>query len=219
MNSQKCPSCGNIITKPDARFCPQCGASLAEQPTIQSNQSSNQRKSSRARYLVIGGFVVIIAILFILLVQFITLEEHSVIARQPIVTEPVDYGDREIQMTDIDFRIEDGYVIFSLDDVIQHRIVFIDYQGPTSPIPVMAYISSNGKLVTAISINEPCNETRFKIVGNDIKAEKCRAIWDMNSMEAHICCTNNYPDPIPSEVIGDEVRIWERTILSWNRRL
>jgi len=59
-----------------------------------------------------------------------------VIARQPVVTEPVDYGDREIQMTDIDFRIEDGYVIFSLDDVIQHRIVFIDYQGPTSPIAV-----------------------------------------------------------------------------------
>lgn len=135
------------------------------------------------------------------------------------MTESVDYGDREIPMTDIQFRVDNGYVIFSLDDVIQHRIVFINYHGPTSPIPVMAYISPNGKLVTAISINEPCIETRFKIVGNDIKAEKCRAIWDMNSMEAHICCTNNYPDPIPSEVTERTVRIPERSILSWNRRL
>ncbi len=218
MKSNKCPSCGNL-TNPDARFCPQCGASLKEQPDFHTNKSIGQGSSSPARYLIIGSFVVIIAILIVLLVQFITLEEHNVIARQPAVSKPVDYSDREIQMTDIDFRVEDGYVIFSVADVIEHRIVYIDYQGPTSPIPVMAYISPNGKLVTAISINEPCNETRFKIVGNDIKAEKCRAIWDMSSMEAHICCTNNYPDPIPSYVNGGEVRIPERTILSWNRRL
>jgi len=218
MNHKKCPSCGNSI-KPDARFCPQCGTAIKEQSINQSDQSSNQRRTSPARYAVIGSFIIIIAILIVLLVQFITLEEHNVIARQPVVTEPVDYSDREIQMTDIDFRFEDGYVIFSLDDVIQHRIVYIDYQGPTSPIPIMAYISSNGKLVTAISINEPCNETRFKIIGNDIKAEKCRAIWEMNSMEAHICCTNNYPDPIPGEVVKGEVRIAERTVLDWKRRL
>lgn len=218
MNQKNCPSCGNSI-KPDARFCPQCGAAIIELSNNQTDQSSNQTITSPARYLVIGSFIVIIAILIVLLVQFITLEEHNVIARQPVVTEPIDYGDREIQMTDIDFHIEDGYVVFSLDDVIQHRIVYIDYQGPTSPIPVMAYISSNGRLVTAISINEPCNETKFKIIGNDIKAETCRAIWDMNSMEAHICCSNNYPDPIPSVVNGRTVRISERTILSWNRRL
>ncbi len=218
MNQKKCPSCGNSI-KPDARFCPQCGAVITELSNNQPDHTSNQTITSPVRYLVIGSFIVIIANLIVLLVQFITLEEHNVIARQPVVTEPVDYSNKEIQMTGIDFRLEDGDVIFSLDDVIQHRIVFIDYQGPTSPIPVMAYISSNGKLVTAISINEPCNETKFKIVGNDIKAETCRAIWDMNSMEAHICCGNNYPDPIPSKVEGDEVRIPETTILAWNRRL
>jgi predicted nucleic acid-binding Zn ribbon protein len=218
MNKKKCPSCGNTI-KADARFCPQCGAALTEQPDVQSKQPADRRRSSFARYIVIGSFIVIIAILLVILIQFITLEEHNVIARQPVVTEPVEYGDREIPMIDIDFRIEDGHVIFSLDDVLNHRIVFIDYQGPTSPIPVMAYISSKGKLVTAISLNEPCNATRFRIAGNDIKAETCRAVWDMNSMEAHICCPNNYPDPIPSEVTGEEVRISERTILSWNRRL
>jgi hypothetical protein len=215
MNTKNCPSCGNIV-KPDGSFCTKCGVSLKQDT---NTQSSARRKSSPVRYLVFGSFIAILAILIIILVQFITLEEHNIIARQPVVTESVDYGEREIPMTDIQFRVENGYVIISLDDVIQHRIVFINYQGPTSPIPVMAYISPIGKLVTAISINEPCNETRFKIVGNDIKAEKCRAIWDMNSMEAHICCTNNYPDPIPSEVTGNEVRISERTILSWNRRL
>jgi uncharacterized protein len=218
MNENKCPSCGNLINK-SARFCPQCGAASINQSETQTTPPTGQPATSVIRYLVAGGFIAIISVLILLLIRFITIEEHVVIASQPVVAEQIGYGDREIQMTDIEFRVENGYVIFSLDDVIRHRIVFIDYRGPTSPIPVMAYISSNGKLVTAISLNEPCNATRFKIVGNDIKAETCRAIWDMNSMKAHICCPNNYPDPIPCEVIGDKVRISEKIILSWNRRL
>jgi hypothetical protein len=128
MNPKKCPSCGNIA-KQDARFCPQCGKALTNKPETQTTLPPKEPAPSFARYLVIGSFIAIIHVLILMLVQFITLEEHHVIARQPVVTEPVDDGDREIAMTDIEFNVEDGYVRFPLDDVLRHWIVFIDYIG------------------------------------------------------------------------------------------
>jgi hypothetical protein len=41
----------------------------------------------------------------------------------------------------------------------------------------------------------------------------------MATMEAYACCAKYYPDPIPSRVTGDEVRIRKSAVREWAGRL
>ncbi len=175
--------------------------------------------SSTLRYVLIGIFAIIGVYLIVTLYNYIYFEEHDVIATQPVVSDPVDYTDREIAMTEINGTVEDGYFTFPLQEVLDHKLVRLEYQGPTAIIPVLAYISTRGKLVTSISISEPSNSSRFTIMNNEIHNNNCPSHWELDSMRALACCGNNYPDPIPSEVRDGKVMIAVSTIENWRRRL
>jgi hypothetical protein len=41
----------------------------------------------------------------------------------------------------------------------------------------------------------------------------------MMTMEAYACCAQYYPDPIPSRVVGNEVRISRDVVEKWAGRL
>jgi hypothetical protein len=224
MDSHNCPKCNKVL-KPTARFCPSCGTAVGEQEPAQAGQPAipkatpKNRMSSTVRYMVIGVFAVIGVYLLITLYNYIYFEEHDVIAAQPVVSDPVDYTDREIPMTDITATIENGYFSFPLDDVLNHKLVRLEYPGPTSVIPILAYISTKGKLVTSISISEPSNSSRFTIINNEIHNNNCPSHWELDSMRALACCGNNHPDPIPSIVRDGKVMIAVSTIENWRRRL
>lgn len=167
----------------------------------------------------IGVFAVIGIYLLITLYNYIYFDEHDVIAAQPVVSDPVDYSDREIPMTEITGTVKNGYFIFPLEEVLNHKLVRLEYPGPTAVIPILAYISTKGKLVTSISISEPSNSSRFTIINNEIHNNNCPSHWELDSMRALACCGNNYPDPIPSSVRDGKVMIAISTIENWRRRL
>jgi len=149
----------------------------------------------------------------------LTRDEHPVISKQPILSEPIDYTDAKIEMVDVASRVENGSIIFSLDEVKKFRLVRIHYKGHTADTPVLAYISGEGRLVTAISRSEPDNATTFSIEGTSIKCGNCPANWQLNNMKANACCPRNYPDPIPSKVVGNEIHIAEDVVANWKSRL
>ncbi len=224
MQTLSCPQCGNQL-KGTARFCPSCGAAIknqqtpsTEEPAANENGSRN-RMSSRLRYILLGIFAIIGVYLIVTIYNYIYFEEHDVITTQPVVSDPVDYTDREIPMTDITGAVENGYFTFPLQEVLNHKLVRLEYQGPTAVIPILAYISTRGKLVTSISISEPSNSSRFTIINNEIHNNNCPSHWELDSMRALACCGNNYPDPIPSEVRHGKVMIAVSTIENWRRRL
>jgi len=223
MSTTKCQQCNNEI-KETARFCPTCGASApttgesVETSSVGDKESTN-KMSSKLRIGLIAVFAIIGIILIITLYDYIYFEEHDVIAAQPIVSDPVDYTDREIEMTDITGSVEDGYFIFPLQEVLDHKLVRLEYDGPTAVIPILSYISTGGKLVTSISISEPSNSSRFAIKNNEIHNNNCPSHWELDSMRALACCGNNYPAPIPSEVRDGRVYIATTTIENWRRRL
>ncbi len=219
-----CSQCGKELTA-SARFCPSCGTAVApaetpepDRPAVQKNTSGNQI-SSKLRIGLIAVFALIGIFLVVTLYNYIYFEEHDVIAAQPVVSDPVDYTDREIAMTDITGTVENGYLTFPLQKVLDHKLVRLEHQGPTAVIPVLAYISTRGKLVTSISISEPSNSSRFTIINNEIHNNNCPSHWELDSMRALACCGNNYPDPIPSEVREGKVMIAVSTIENWRRRL
>jgi len=240
MSTQYCTQCGKPV-KPHARFCSQCGAQIKYQDHLEQKESVNgmeseysnrispeqetknqkpetQNSSATAKKIVIGLFAAVIGILLLLLFQFITYEEHSVVAQQPVVSEPVHYTSEPLGMTEVDATQRDGYFVLSLDDVKNNKFVRAWYDAATAELPVVAYISPKGRLVTAIGITEPCGESNYTIVDNHIHCSNCTGEWDMNSMTAFGSCPKYFPNPIPSTVSGSEVLIATADLDNWRRR-
>lgn len=226
MTSRVCSQCGTG-QKENAKFCTQCGNSLDRITSAQPDTTSINKRTvppkkdpmPKVKMAIVGLFGIIIVILFIIFYNYLTIEEHDVIAAQPVVADGLFYENRTVEMVDVTSHVRDGYLIFSLGDVFEHELVRVEYISGTATIPVLSYISPKGKLVTAISISEPCNATRFTIIDGAIKCNNCDAKWEVGTMKALSCCPNNYPDPINSEIIGDEVRVAVSTLENWRRRL
>ncbi len=227
MSSLFCPQCGSE-QKSQAKFCTQCGESLireplkepdAAAPTSQRSAPPAKDPMPKAKIAIAGLFGIVVLILLIIFYNYLTIEEHGVIAAQPVVGDGRFYENRTVEMVDVSSQVRDGHLIFSLNDVLEHELVRVEYRGETTKIPVLSYISPRGKLVTAISISEPCNATRFTIIDGAIKCNNCDAKWEVGTMQALSCCPNNYPAPINSEVIGNEVRVAISTLENWRRRL
>jgi uncharacterized membrane protein len=211
----QCNSCGSPIAA-DAKFCPTCGTPVGTAPTGSETRQPARSGPSRKRIAFVVSLIVIGLLLFVV---YIIPSTHEVIRSQPVVTEPLNYGPTTVSMTTVPFREEAGFLVFSLDDVKEHKLIRFEYTGGKTPRAVMAYIAPDGRLVTAISVSEHCGSTEFEIRDNKIYCARCPSNWDMMTMEAYACCAQYYPDPIPSTVVGNEVRISRATVQNWAGRL
>ncbi len=224
MSTQYCTQCGKPL-KPHARFCSQCGNIVGRNYISTHNVNKNQTMITGSgaqrplgKKITIGLFTVLLGILFLLVFQFITYEEHSVVARQPVISEPVHYTNQSRGMTEIQATQREGYFILSLDEIKQNKFTRAWYDAPTTQLPVIAYISPKGRLVTAIGITEPCGESNYTIVDNHLHCSNCTGEWDMNSMQAFGSCPKYFPYPVTSTVSGGEVLIATAELNSWRRR-
>ena len=211
----QCSSCGTSIAG-DARFCPSCGTPVRAAGSVPEVQSQARYGPSTKRIVFVVTLILVGLALFVF---YIIPSTHTVILTQPVVAEPSDYGPLAITMTPIPFREESGDFIFSLDDVKRFKLVTFEYMGGKTPRAVMAYLAPDGRLVTAISVSEHCGSTKFEIKENKIYCAQCPSNWDMMTMEAYACCAQYYPDPIPSIVVGNEVRIARAAVENWAGRL
>jgi hypothetical protein len=85
------------------------------------------------------------------------------IASQQKVVERMDYSGQTISMTDIRAKVENGKISIPLDVVKEKKMVRFEYEGKGLKIPLLAYVTLAGRVVTAISMCEPCRSTRFHI--------------------------------------------------------
>jgi hypothetical protein len=106
-----------------------------------------------------------------------------------------------------------------LDVVKEKKFVKFDYAGSNYSTPLLAYLTEDGKAVTAISLCEPCDSKDFHIIGNSLICNSCGTTWDLNNLDAISgSCSKYPPDPIPSKVVGNEIQIDEYAVTSWVRR-
>lgn len=217
----KCNSCGGSFTGAP-RFCPSCGSPLkheeakAPEPEV-LEKSGPPLRSNRRIGLIVFSTLLLFGLVFF--VVYITPAVHPVIQTQPIVAEPYTYDSTAVEMTSIPFRQEGDDLVFSLDDLRQHRLVRFEYTGGKTPRNIMAYIAPDGRVVTSISLSEHCGSTEFTIKDNQIYCARCPSHWDMMTMEPYACCAQYYPDPIPSRVVGDEVHVAKEVVERWVGRL
>jgi len=211
-----CGRCGAVREEMQA-FCPACGTSGSGLPENRSPSLRARRSLTRRVMLsvIVAGTVTAGLWTFH---RDAFREFHPVIAQQPVVAGGASSADARSQSHLVNAKREGPFVIVSLRDVETYRIVrFTDPDG-IQPVPVLAYLTPQGRLVTAMSLSENCRSTDFYLEGENIHCASCPSFWNSSSLEAYACCQKYYPDPIPSSVLGDEVRIEASVIRGWHAR-
>ncbi len=142
------------------------------------------------------------------------------IESQPTIAEGVSYTAARTDMVPIVSRVEQGNIIISLQDVLQHRMVGFEYEGGSVPLSMIAFITPEGKLVTSIAFCEPCNSKRYHAQDDTLVCNTCGSSWKLHNLEGLSGACQKYPpDPIPSVVVGDEIHIDESKVKSWKTRI
>lgn len=220
-----CPQCGNKINGQE-KFCPSCGHKIYNEQIVTRNTNNskrekvlNQRSSVSKKGFITAGVIVLFVSALIFYINAKPSKEEEVISQQPKITNAVNYPfTRFDHFYSIAFA-RDGKIILPLDVVKDKKFVKFDYASSNGTIPLLAYLTEDGKVVTAISICEPCDSKDFHIQGSDLICNSCGTTWDLNNLDAISGSCGKYPpDPVPSKVVGNEIQIDEYVVTSWTRR-
>ncbi len=209
-----CSKCGNDLSDTTV-VCVQCGN------IIQSNLP-DQPVSKKQKMIKIISTVFVIVVLLSGIGYFIATigrSYHPIIEDQPSIGFGINAAPEKIMSNKITAVIDGNDIVFPLEIVTNYRIVRLDDPEGKQTVPILAYITPRGKVVTAMSISESCRSNDFFLEGNTIHCANCPSNWNMESMEAYACCQKYYPDPIPSKVINGQVHIEKNLVQNWRTRL
>lgn len=142
------------------------------------------------------------------------------IASQTRVVEGIDYVGRTVRMTDIEAKVKNGKILIPLDVVMEKKMVRFEYEGNGLRIPLLSYITMAGRVVTAVSMCEPCRSTRFHIKDKTMVCNACYTEWNLETLKGiKGGCMNYPPEVIPSTVEKDHILIDEKVVLEWKPRV
>lgn len=220
-----CPRCGTQLAD-KIKHCPECGLKIEgdnfKNPAINNGKKKkvfqSGKKKDRNKYWLGAAVIVITGLIIIYNRQ--PSKEYSIIKEQPQVTNSVSYPSYRYEETYTIAYAKNGNVILPLDLVKEKKMVKFDFLNNDGKIPILAYLTEDGKVVTAISMCEPCNSTDFHIQGSNLVCNSCGTTWNLNNLDAVSgSCSKYPPDPIPSKVIGNEIQIDENLVTNWQRRV
>ena len=222
-----CNQCGEAV-QPEAIFCNQCGAKLVqiEESAAHFDQAGFEDKRARVLgqnqsnktpqmvfYSLVGVFMAFGLFTFL---NSLPSRANPVIEQQPVVFEPLQYPDSPSKMKPVAVKTENGKIILPLDVVQEKKFVAFDYEGAKGTTPLLAYISPEGKVITAVSMCEPCNSTRFHIRSDRLICNSCSTTWELDNLSGVSGACQDYPpDAIPSVISGNEIQINEAVVASW----
>jgi uncharacterized membrane protein len=220
--SKYCNNCGSkLIDKP--KFCQNCGNNVNSEESELAKQNKRQKViASKQKSFNSVNIILLVGLLGVIAIYFFTIEskENKIIKEQPIVVQEIDYPSSPTNMVNISSRVENGKIIIPLDEVKKGKFVSFSYRGKNGSVPLLAYLSEEGRVITAISMCEPCNSTTFHIKGNELVCNSCGTTWEVDNLEAISGSCGKYPpDPIPSVVVENEIQISEQNVTNWRRRI
>jgi len=136
------------------------------------------------------------------------------------VTENVNYQNQSLTMTKVAAVVGAGSVEVPIELVKEKKLVYFEYQRPDGQIPLLAYITPSGKLVTAVSVCEPCNSTSFHIEGKQMVCNACLTRWDLETLKGISGGCLTYPPDVISHSVSDgRAIIKEIDVQNWKPRI
>ncbi len=142
------------------------------------------------------------------------------VSSQPKVSGKVDYAGQTLRMADIQVRVENGNIQIPVHVVKEKKIVRFEYEGKGLKIPLYAYLTMAGRVVTGISMCEPCKSTRFRIQDRKLVCNACDTEWQIETHKGiKGGCMNYPPEIIPHVIEKDSIVIEEKAVLDWKPRV
>jgi len=219
-----CPRCGTHLINA-INHCPECGLKIAGIDSKSAGYNTDKKKrvlngtKKRNNNWYWAGAVIIVVVLIIIYNRQPT-KEYGIIKNQPQVTNSVSYPPYRYDETYTIAFARNNKIVLPLDLVKEKKMVKFDYLKDGGSIPILAYLSEDGKVITAMSMCEPCNSTDFHIRGSNLICNSCGTTWNLNNLNAVSgSCSKYPPDPIPSKVVGNEIQIDENLVTNWKRRV
>lgn len=136
------------------------------------------------------------------------------------VSGEINYKGQTLRMVDVVAKVENGKILVPVEILKEKKIVRFEYEGNGLRIPLYAYLTMAGRVVTGISMCEPCKSTRFRIQDKKLVCNACDTEWQLETHKGiQGGCMNYPPEIIPHSLVGDRIVIEEKLILDWKPRV
>jgi uncharacterized membrane protein len=215
-----CPKC-QTKNQDSSRFCKKCGFQLSTS-SFQDKKEKVLGEKKRKGFWIPISLAVVAAVLVVVgywVIQGSTGANPGV-SSQPRVSEKVDYAGQTIRMVDIQAKVENGKISIPLNVVKEKKMVRFEYENNGLKIPLLSYITQSGRVITAVSMCEPCRSTRFHIKDKTIVCNACATEWNLETLKGiQGGCLNYPPDVIPSTIVKDRIQIDEKIVTQWKPRV
>jgi uncharacterized protein len=223
-----CPQCGAPISG-EAKFCPKCGKPVGEKKKsedipnqLPSSASVPPKKimTSKAKAGYAGLAVALLAVMIVAFINNLPGGKNPIVEEQPVVASDINYKGVRLTMTPVSDSVGNGFIIIPLSVVEEKKMVTFTYEGKNKTMNLLAFINPEGRLVTCIALCEPCNSTSFHTESNQLVCNNCGTRWNLTTLAGISGTCQKYPpDPIPSTVVGNEVRIPVSEVEQWKMRI
>ena len=214
-----CTKC-HAKNEESSNFCKKCGFKISGSQ-FQDKQEKVLGGKKKSSWAIVSLVVSVIALggIAYWIIQGGTAGDSEALS-QPKVSGTVDYTGQKIPMTDVQPSVESGKISIPLDLVMEKRMVRFEYEANGNKIPLLSYITQSGKVVTAVSMCEPCRSTRFHIKDKTLVCNACGTVWQLETLKGISGgCLKYPPDFIPSTVDKGRIQIDEKVVAQWKPRV
>ena len=217
-----CPKC-QTKNQDSSQFCKKCGVKLSDSTFQDKKEKVLGEKKGKLSWGVISlavAAIVVLAGFAYWLIQKNNTATDPRASSQPKVSGNVNYNGQKISMTDVSAKLENGKISIPVEAVLEKKIVRFEYEGNGTKIPLLSYVTETGKLVTAVSMCEPCRSTRFHIRDKILVCNACGTEWNLETLKGiQGGCLNYPPDVIPSTIEKEKIQIDEKIVTQWKPRV
>ncbi len=215
-----CPKC-QTKNQDSNNFCKKCGFQLSGS-SFQDKKEKVLGEKKR-KYIWIPISLAAVAVILVVVGYWVVQGNTGAnpkISSQPKVSDKVDYAGQSIRMTDVQASVEKGIISIPLDVVKEKKMVRFEYENNGFRMPLLAFLTPSGRVVTAVSMCEPCRSTRFHINDKKIVCNACATEWNLETLKGiQGGCLNYPPDVIPSRIEKDRIQIDEKIVTQWKPRV
>lgn len=145
------------------------------------------------------------------------------------VEEIPSYQGQKAQMVKVDAVQQGGKVAVPVSEVVDKKIVRFEYDSGDpehefygqikGKMPIMAYLSTAGRVIVASSICEPCYGTEFYLQDNHLVCVACGTRWRNTDLFGEAGgCVKYPPEELKYTVEDGKITLPEEELENWKPR-